>query len=95
MKELLKEKGNEDMEEMAHAVVEAARASIAVGGNSINDYEDTILPKLKHDVEKVTKRRVRAYAKHEEEKWWSFWNEAARHKSAYEIRMGVKEEVKK
>src|SRR3989344_1576430 len=61
-------------------------------GNSINNYEDEIIPEAKHAVEMVGKRRQQAYATNLENNWLSFWNRAEREKSAHEIRMGAKPE---
>jgi len=58
-------------------------------GNSINDYEDKIIPHLKHEVEHVSKERQRGYANALEKQWFPFFGNAARKKSAHDIRMGA------
>ncbi|HTE49221.1 MAG TPA: hypothetical protein VK675_04925, partial [Candidatus Paceibacterota bacterium] len=42
------------------------------GDKSINEYEDTLIPEARHDVEAESRTRKRAYAEREE-KWNRFW----------------------
>lgn len=59
-------------------------------GKSMNDFDHTI-PHLKHEIEKINHHRLEGFAKGIEQET-SWWNKAARKKSAHEIRMGIKAE---
>jgi hypothetical protein len=61
-------------------------------GNSQNDYEDHLVPNAEHHLKQVNDERTWAYADNIQNQWSFPWNEAARKKSAHEIRMGVKPE---
>lgn len=59
-------------------------------GNSQNNYEDTLIPHAEHHIKHINDRRVRGYATNLQNQIVFPWNQAARNKSAHEIRMGVK-----
>ena len=61
-------------------------------GNSQNKYEDELLPTAKLAIKHINDARTQGLAQDIEGRWWQFWNEAARKKSAHDIRMGVKAE---
>jgi hypothetical protein len=72
------------------AVEVAKKAREIKSKGSINELGDNIIPNLKHEAAEVSKERERAYATNLEKQWAFPWNEAARKKSAHEIRMGIK-----
>ena len=83
-------------------VAKAKLASAEHGnGDSINDYEDDILPKAKHKVHREEQIAARRYADNilENQDLWankfSFWRNEERSRSAHDIRMEVKAESPK
>ncbi len=94
------ENSNKKLEKAKEKISIAEKANIAKAyadthkgfGNSQNEYEDKILPEAEHEVKHVNDRRTHGYANNIENQFAWPWNEAARRKSAHEIRMGVKAE---
>jgi hypothetical protein len=78
-----------------NAAAMASRANTAAlggTGNSQNKYEDKLVPEAEHHVKHLNDIRTRNFANNLQNQFVWPWNEAARKKSAHDIRMGVKPE---